>query len=81
MDLINAYMAPTHNILEVISELEKSSVKKINKIIEISGWRKSKDRNIFSQALKNQDVEELIRLSIANGVTSINTLTIIYLRE
>lgn len=79
--LISAYREPTHKIFEVISELLKSNVKNINKIIEIKGWSISKEIKILNHALKNQEVEELIKVRIAKGVININTLTIIYLNE
>ena len=79
--LIKAYIEPTHSTLDKISELLKSKVKNINKIIDINGWINNKDRKILSQALKNQEVEEFIKVSKANGVININTFTIMYLRE
>ena len=79
--LISAYREPTHKIFEVILELLKSNVKNINKIIEIKGWSISKEIKILNHALKNQEVEELIKVRIAKGVININTLTIIYLNE
>ena len=64
-----------HKILEAISELLKSRANTINKTMDINGWIKSKDRNIFSQALKNHELDVLIRVSKAKGVRSINTFT------
>ena len=61
--------------------LEKSREKIINNIKEIKGCTKSKDKKILSQALKNQELELLIKVKNANGVRSTRTFTMIYLRE
>ena len=49
-------------------------------IKEINGWIKSNDKNILSHALKNHEVELFISVKKANGVSSISTFTIIYLK-
>ena len=70
-----------HNILEVISEEEKSSAKTISNIIEINGWMKSSDKNTLSQALKNHELELFIRVRKAKGISNSSTFIIIYLKE
>lgn len=70
-----------HNILEVISEEEKSSAKTISSIIEINGWMKSSDKNTLSQALKNHELELFIRVRKAKGISNSSTFIIIYLKE
>ena len=53
----------------------------INKIIDINGWIKSKDKNTFNQDLKNQELELFINDKKANGINKIVTFIIIYLKE
>lgn len=70
-----------HSILEETSGLVKSRAKIINKIIEIKGWINNRDKKILNQDLKNQELEEFIKVSIAKGVRSMRTFIIIYLSE
>ena len=70
-----------HKILEKTEGLLKSRANTISKTIDIKDWINNKDRNIFIQDLKNQDVELFIKVKKAKGVTRINTFTIIYLNE
>ena len=79
--LIKAYKEPMHNILEDISEEEKSSAKTISSIREINGWINNSDKNIFNQALKKLEVDWFIKVRKANGVRRIKTWTIIYRKE
>ncbi len=79
--LIKAYIEPIHKIWEKTSVVEKSREKIINNIKEIKGWTKSKDKNILSQALKKHELEVFIKVKNANGVRSVITFNIIYLRE
>ena len=69
-----------HKTLDIISVPVKSSANTINKMIEINGCIKSNDKNIFSHALKNQELELFINVRKANGVSNIKTFTITYLK-
>lgn len=60
---------------------EKSIEKVTNKISATKDCSKSNERVALNQALKNQLVVELIKVSTAKGVIKINTFTITYLKE
>lgn len=67
--------------MDNISEEEKSREEAIKRTIEIKGWINRRDKNIFSQALKNHEVEAFIKVRNANGISNIKTFIIIYLKE
>ena len=60
---------------------EKSIEKVISRIRETKDCNNKSERVALNQALKNQLVLELIKVSIANGVIKIKTLRITYLNE
>lgn len=60
---------------------EKSTEKIINKIKETKDCNNKSDNKDLNHDLKNQEVEELIRVMNAKGVISTNTLRMIYLKE
>lgn len=74
-------MAPTHSILLVTSGLLKSKANTINNIMDINGWINKRDKNILSHALKNHEVELLINVNNAKGVSNSNTFIIIKRNE
>ena len=68
-------------IFENIVGEVKSIEKIINKINATKDWSRSKDSKDLNHDLKNQAVEELIKVIKANGVIKIKTFNITYLKE
>ena len=68
-------------IFENVSVDEKSTENIISKINATKDCSNSKDSTALNQDLKNHELEEFIKVSIANGVIKMNTFKITYLNE
>ena len=79
--LLKAYIEPIQITFEKISVAEKFVENITSNIKETKHCKSNKESTALNQDLKNQDVEELINVSIANGVIKIKTFNITYLNE